>query len=98
MSELDKLNPRPGIATNAMCMLLTINTASITLIPVTALALLAAAKGKNYTIIIGTSLAATACTQAFAIGACKLLERTRWSRRRIWRGRTRWCKRRRWNR
>jgi len=69
------------VATNAMCMLLTINTASITLIPVTALALLAAAKGKNYTIIIGTSLAATACTQIFAIGACKLLERTRWSKR-----------------
>jgi spore maturation protein A len=83
MSELDKLNKRPGVATNAMCMLLTINTASITLIPVTALALLAAAKGKNYTIIIGTSLAATACTQAFAIGACKLLERTRWSRRQL---------------
>jgi spore maturation protein SpmA/spore maturation protein SpmB len=83
MSELDKLNRRPGVATNAMCMLLTINTASITLIPVTALALLAAAKGKNPTVIIGTSLAATACTQAFAIGACKLLERTGWSRRQL---------------
>jgi len=83
MNELDKLNPRPGVATNAMCMLLTINTASITLIPVTALALLAAAKGKNYTMIIGTSLAATACTQAFAIGTCKLLERTRWSKRQL---------------
>jgi len=81
MSELDQLNPRPGVATNAMCMLLTINTASITLIPVTALALLAAAKGRNPTVIIGTSLAATACTQAFAIATCKLLERTRWSRR-----------------
>ena len=81
MSELDKLNNRPGVATNAMCMLLTINTASITLIPVTAIALLAAAKGKNPTIIIGTSLAATACTQLFAIATCKLLERTRWSQR-----------------
>jgi len=81
MNELDKLNDRPGVATNAMCMLLTINTASITLIPVTAIALLAAAKGKNPTIIIGTSLAATACTQAFAIATCKLLERTRWSKR-----------------
>jgi len=81
MSELDKLNPRPGVATNAMCMLLAINTSSITLIPVTAIAFLAAAKGKNPTIIIGTSLAATACTQAVAIGTCKLLERTRWSKR-----------------
>jgi spore maturation protein SpmA/spore maturation protein SpmB len=83
MTELDKLNPRPGVATNAMCMLLTINTASITLIPVTALALLAAAKGKNYTLIIGTSLVATACTQAFAITVCKLLEKTRWSQRQL---------------
>ena len=83
MSELDKLNPRPGVATNAMCMLLAINTSSITLIPVTAIAFLAAAKGKNPTIIIGTSLAATALTQACAIGTCKLLERTRWSKRQL---------------
>lgn len=81
MNELDKLNPRPGVATNAMCMLLAINTSSITLIPVTAIALLAAAHGKTPTIIIGTSLAATAVTQCCAIGMCKLLERTRWSRR-----------------
>jgi spore maturation protein SpmA/spore maturation protein SpmB len=81
MSELDQLNRRPGVATNAMCMLLAINTSSITLIPVTAIAFLAAAKGKNPTIIIGTSLAATAITQFCAICACKLMERTRWSRR-----------------
>jgi len=81
MTELDKLNKRPGVATNAMCMLLAINTSSITLIPVTALALLAAAKGKNYTVIIGTALAATAITQACAIITCKLFERTRWSKR-----------------
>jgi len=83
MNELDKLNQRPGVATNAMCMLLTINTSSITLIPVTAIALLAAAKGKNPTIIIGTSLAATALTQVCAIATCKLLERTRWSKRQL---------------
>jgi spore maturation protein SpmA len=83
MSELDKLNPRPGVATNAMCMLLAINTSSITLIPVTAIGFLAAAKGKNPTIIIGTSLAATAITQCCAILTCKLLERTGWSRRAI---------------
>ena len=33
MNELESLNRRPGIATNAMCMLLAINTSSITLIP-----------------------------------------------------------------
>ena len=83
MSELDKLNPRPGIATNAMCMLLAINTASITLIPVTAIGFLVAAKGKDPFVIIGTSLAATAITQLCGICACKLLERTSWSRRQL---------------
>jgi spore maturation protein SpmA/spore maturation protein SpmB len=80
MNELEKLNRRPGIATNAMCMLLAINTSSITLIPVTVIALLAAAHGKDPTVIIGTSLAATAVAHAFAIGTCKLLERSPWYR------------------
>ena len=83
MSELDKLNPRPGVATNAMCMLLAINTASITLIPVTAIGFLVAAKGRDPFVIIGTSLAATAITQLCGICACKLLEKTSWSRRQL---------------
>src|SRR5476651_1745822 len=80
MSELETLNKRPGVATNAMCMLLAINTSSITLIPVTVIALLAAAHSKDPTVIIGTSLAATAVAHAFAIGTCKLLERSPWYR------------------
>jgi len=83
MNELETLNKRPGVATNAMCMLLAINTSSITLIPVTVIGLLALYHGKNPTVIIGTSLAATAVAHAFAIGTCKLLERTRWSRRQL---------------
>jgi len=83
MNELEQLNKHPGIATNAMCMLLAINTSSITLIPVTVLGLLAFYHGKNPSVIIGTSLAATAVAHAFAIGTCKLLERTRWSRRQL---------------
>jgi spore maturation protein SpmA len=80
MNELGTLNRRPGVATNAMCMLLAINTSSITLIPVTVIALLAAAHSRNPTVIIGTSLAATAVAHAFAIGTCKLLERSPWYR------------------
>jgi spore maturation protein SpmA len=83
MNELETLNQRPGVATNAMCMLLAINTSSITLIPVTVIGLLALYHGKNPTVIIGTSLVATAIAHAFAIGACKLLERTRWSKRQL---------------
>ncbi len=80
MSELESLNKRPGVATNAMCMLLAINTSSITLIPVTVIAVLVAAGSKNPTVIIGTSLAATLVAHAAAITACKVLERTPWYR------------------
>jgi spore maturation protein SpmA len=76
MQELQSLNRRAGVATNAMCMLLAINTSSITLIPVTVIGLLALAHGKNPTLVIGTSLAATAIAHAAAIISCKLLERS----------------------
>jgi spore maturation protein SpmA len=76
MSELDSLNRRPGVATNAMCMLLAINTSSITLIPVSIIGILALSHGKNPTIIIGTSLAATAFAHVAAIATAKLLERS----------------------
>jgi spore maturation protein SpmA/spore maturation protein SpmB len=80
MSELNLLNRRPGVATNAMCMLLAINTSSITLIPVTAIGLLLLYHGKNAYGIIGTSLAATVIAHAAAIITCKLLERSPWYR------------------
>ena len=41
MKDLETLNPRPGVATNAMCTFLAINTSSIQLLPVTAVAVLA---------------------------------------------------------
>src|SRR5436190_1036549 len=40
MRDLESLNPHPGTATNAMCTFLAINTASVQLIPTTAIALL----------------------------------------------------------
>lgn len=80
MAELNRLNRHPGVATNAQCMLLAVNTSSITLIPVTVIALLATAKSRNPTAIIGTSLAATAVAHAAAILTCKILERSRWYR------------------
>ncbi|HYM35161.1 MAG TPA: nucleoside recognition domain-containing protein [Steroidobacteraceae bacterium] len=39
MEELEKLNPIPGVATDAMCMFLTINTSAITIIPATVIAI-----------------------------------------------------------
>ncbi|CAG0905967.1 unnamed protein product [Cyprideis torosa] len=52
MDELDKLNPNKGVATNAMCTFLAVNTAGLTLIPATAIAIRAAAGSKLFKSII----------------------------------------------
>jgi spore maturation protein SpmA len=75
MIELQKLNPDPASATNAMCTFLTINTASIQLIPVTAIGILAVAGGKNPTAIVGTSFLATIISQITGLTAVKTLEK-----------------------
>lgn len=77
MRDLETLNQRPGVATNAMCTFLAINTSSIQLIPTTAIALLAAAGSKNPTAIVGTALMATICSTIVGITTVKLLEKLR---------------------
>jgi len=75
MTDLEKLNPRPGTATNAMCTFLAINTSSLQLIPTGAIAILAASGSAHPTAIIGTSLLATLCSMTVGITSVKLLER-----------------------
>ncbi|MCF8241592.1 MAG: spore maturation protein [Melioribacteraceae bacterium] len=75
MEELDKLNPEKGTATNAMCTFLAINTAGLTLIPTTAIAVRAAAGSSDPTIIIGTSLFGAACATFVGITVAKIFER-----------------------
>ena len=77
MLHLQKLNPHPGTATNAMCMFLTINTSSIQLIPATAVAILAAAGSANPTAIVGTAFLATLCSTAAGITFAKIFEKFR---------------------
>src|SRR6266568_9309010 len=71
MKDLETLNPRPGTATNAMCTFLAINTSSIQLLPVTAIAVLAANGSSNPTAIVGTSLMATTCAAISAVVMAK---------------------------
>ncbi len=75
MQHLERLNPHPGTATNAMCTFLAINTASIQLVPTTAIALLAVAGSKNPTAIVVTAFLATCCAAVSGVTAAKLLER-----------------------
>ncbi len=75
MRDLETLNPRPGVATNAMCTFLAINTSSVQLIPTTAIAILFAAGSTRPTAIVGTALLATLCAATVAIVSVKLLEK-----------------------
>jgi spore maturation protein SpmA len=75
MRDLETLNPAPGVATNAMCTFLAINTSSVQLIPMTAVAVLAAEGSTNPSAIIGTAFLATLCSTTAGVSAVKLLER-----------------------
>lgn len=77
MDELQKINPNKKVATNAMCMLLVINTSSIQLLPLTIVGIRAAAGSANPSEIIITSLIATTVTTLVGIIACKIFERRR---------------------
>lgn len=75
MEELDKLNPTKGVATNAMCTFLAVNTAGLTLIPATAIAIRAAAGSSDPAIIIGTAIFGAFCATTVGITATKVLEK-----------------------
>lgn len=75
MEELDKLNPNRGTATNSMVTFLAINTAGMTFIPATAIAVRAAAGSADPTIIIATSLFGSTCATITGITAAKVLEK-----------------------
>lgn len=75
MEELDTLNPDKGTATNAMVTFLAINTAGLTLIPATAIAVRAAAGSSDPAIIIGTSVFGASCATAAGVISAKIFER-----------------------
>jgi spore maturation protein SpmA len=76
MAELEKLNPTPGSASNAMVLFLAINTSAITLLPPNGTVAVRAAAGSAdpFAIWIPT-LIATMCSTAAAVGAYFLLGR-----------------------
>ncbi|GJQ61512.1 MAG: hypothetical protein SCALA702_05650 [Melioribacteraceae bacterium] len=75
MEELDKLNPEKGTATNAMITFLAVNTAGLTLIPATAIAIRAAAGSSDPAIIIGTAIFGAICATTVGITATKVMEK-----------------------
>jgi spore maturation protein A len=75
MQELETLNPRPGVATDAQALFCALNTASVQLIPATVIALRTAAGSRAPGEIIGATLLASACAATAAVVAAKLLQR-----------------------
>ncbi|MFA6541103.1 MAG: nucleoside recognition domain-containing protein, partial [Bacteroidota bacterium] len=75
MEELNKINPKAGTATNAMCTFLVINTAGLTLIPATAIAIRAGLGSADPGMIIGTSIFGAGCATVFGLISVKLLQR-----------------------
>ncbi|MDN5869471.1 MAG: spore maturation protein [Nitrococcus sp.] len=72
MQELDRLNTKPGVATDPMVLFLAINTSSVTLLPTGVIALRASAGSADPAAILPTTLVATIASTTVAILAAKL--------------------------
>ncbi len=81
MQHLQKINPHPGTASNAMCTFLAINTSSVQIIPATAVAILATAGATQPSAIIGSAFLATLVSTAAGLVVVKTLEK--WPRYRL---------------
>ena len=75
MVELNRLNARPGVATNAMVLFLAINTSGVAVLPLGAVAMRAALGSHDAAGIIVPSMLATMCSTAMGILAVKILSR-----------------------
>ncbi len=75
MEELNELNTKKDTASNAMCTFLAVNTAGLTLIPATAIAIRAAMGSSSPTIIIGTSIFGAICATTVGITSAKIFEK-----------------------
>ncbi|HEX4822780.1 MAG TPA: nucleoside recognition domain-containing protein [Candidatus Polarisedimenticolaceae bacterium] len=78
MQELDTLNPRKGVATNAMVTFLSINTAGFAILPTTVLALRASAGSKAPGSILAATWFASGCATIVGIASAILLSRLPW--------------------
>lgn len=77
MADLQTLNKTKHIATDAQCMLLAISTTSITLIPVTVLALRSAVQVEGAAEVVGPVILATTISTVTGIAATILLGKTK---------------------
>ncbi|WHH57062.1 nucleoside recognition domain-containing protein [Petroclostridium sp. X23] len=74
IKELQKLNRGSDIASNAMCMFVVVNTASIQIIPATIIAVRTSAGSGNPFEIIATVWVASICAVIVGVTAAKILQ------------------------
>ncbi len=77
MTELDRLNPRPGVATDAMVLFLAINATSVAILPLGTIAVRAAAGSTAPASILVPTLIATTVSTGTAVAMHFLLRRRR---------------------
>lgn len=75
MQELDRLNPYKGTASDAMALFLTINTASVTLLPTGVIVLRNQLGSTRAADILPTTLVASSLSTAIGVATCLLLAR-----------------------
>lgn len=75
MEELQTLNEKKDTATNSMVTFMALTTSGVQLVPATMIGVLAAAGSKSPTVIIATTLLATAIGTIAAVAAAKILQR-----------------------
>ena len=77
MALLQRMNPHPTVASNAMVTFLAVNTASLQLIPTTAISILAVQGGKSPSNIVIPAIVATAIAMTCGVTAARFLSRLR---------------------
>jgi len=75
MQELQTLNGRKNTSTNAMCMFLCMNVASLTILPASIIGFRVQAGSANPTAFWVPAIIATGCAQIFTIITCKIVAR-----------------------
>ncbi len=75
MSALNRLNPCPGTATDAMCLFLAINTSNVTILPLGTIAIRASAGASEPASIILPSILATGVSTVVAIMSARILRK-----------------------
>lgn len=77
MESLEKLNPNPGTATNAMCRFIALHSSNLQLMPTTAIALLASSGAAHPTDIVAPLLLSGCCSIIAALLFSKIFEKIR---------------------